>query len=169
MQKQLLQFEEESLAGRCSLSSFSFVCFGSDWKRAQVLFSPFRRMQLSREYSANLLTWTYSHLPQFLLLLKCINYTATELSQLIANRNWLTSWDGQGWGGSNDRTLCLKRFWSPHSLRLRSMKKCVALVVSSGVMSHTIRKESQVTSQIWILQGVERGASISVICHETKG
>lgn len=86
------------------------------------------------------------------------------------------SWDGQMRGGtgqegradaarSNYRTLCLKRFWSPHSLRLRSMKKCVALVVSSGVMSHMIRKESQVTSQIWILQGVERGASISVICH----
>ena len=60
------------------------------------------------------------------------------------------------------QTLCLKRLGFLFSLRLRSMKKCVALAVSSGVMSHMIRKESQVTSQIWMLQGVERGASISV-------
>lgn len=64
-----------------------------------------------------------------------------------------------------DQTLCLKRLGSLLALRLKSMKKCVALAVSSGVISHMIRKESQVTSQIWILQGVERGASMSVICH----
>ena len=66
-------------------------------------------------------------------------------------------WDGQ--------TLCLKRLGSLLSLRLRSMKKCVARAVSSGGMSHTMRKESQVTSQIWMLHGVASGASISVICH----
>lgn len=85
----------------------------------------------------------------------------------------MMSWDEQMSGGTGQtadthscyHTRCLKRFGSPHSLRLRSMKKCVALVVSSGVMSHMMRKESQVTSQIWILQGVERAASISVICH----
>lgn len=63
------------------------------------------------------------------------------------------------------QTLCLKRLGSLLSLRLRSMKKCVALAVSSGVMSHMMRKESQVTSQIWMLQGVARGLSISVMCY----
>lgn len=67
------------------------------------------------------------------------------------------------------QTLCLKRLGSLLSLRLRSMKKCVARAVSSGFMSHTIRKESQVTSQIWMLWGVERGTSMSICCMGCMG